>query len=133
MALGNSRGIGMCTLSLLILLLSCTFCYSLDIHGEFQVGHDVESPNAFAYVYLEVTQTPAMLYGSWRTWFELESLWGTPFRDIYELGLQLSWRSLFVDLNHFCNHPVWSRSNQSSWLDNRWGQAITVLSIGMKW
>lgn len=109
---------------------------ALETHGEFRVGHDTESPNAFAYVRLEITQAPITLYGSWRTWFEYDlvpPLTGHPFRDIYEVGARLDWRNLFFDVNHFCNHAVYSAALADQWRSNVWGEAITTISAGVRW
>ena len=118
--------------ALLFLLVSARL-FPVDIHGEFQVGSSVEEPVAFTYIRLEVIQSPVTLYGSWRTWFELDLPSGYPFRDIYEAGLRIDWSNLFLDVNHFCNHPVWSQGDYSEWLNNKWGETITTISVGVRW
>lgn len=39
---------------ILLLLLITTPLGALETHGEFQVGHDTETPNAFTYVRLNL-------------------------------------------------------------------------------
>ncbi len=117
---------------LLFLLLSFPLG-ALEIHGEFQVGHDTESPLAFTYILLEVIQAPVTLYGSWRTWFEFDMPSGYPFRDIYTVGAELTWGNVFFDVNHFCNHAVYSPALAERWQSNVWGETITTVSIGVRW
>ncbi len=116
-----------------ILLLLTSPLGALETHGEFRVGHDVDSLNAFTYVRIELVQAPMTLYGSWRTWFEFDFPTGHPFRDIYTVGLRLDWRNLFLDVNHFCNHPVYSVALADRWQSNVWSEAITTVSIGVRW
>lgn len=116
---------------IILFLLATVSTGALEVHGEFQIGRDVKRPLAFAYVRLEFTQVPATIYGGWRTWFEPDFPWGDPFRDIYDAGLRLDWRGFFVDLNHFCNHPV--LSVYDDWLSNVWGEKKTTVSVGMRW
>ncbi len=118
----------------LFLLLSMPLG-ALETHGEFRVGSDVSSANSFTYVLLEFVQGPVTLYGSWRTWFEfdLDYASGYPFRDIYTVGVRLDWRNLFLDVNHFCNHPVYSPALEDRWQSNVWGETMTTISVGVRW
>ena len=109
--------------------------FALDVGGEFRIGHDTGSPLAFTHILIELIQEPFILYGGWRTWMEFSSLFDYkyPFRDIYEIGIKVGWENWFVDLNHFCNHPVWVKQLNEEWLDNMWGEALTTVSIGVRW
>ena len=116
----------------LFLLISAPLT-AIETHGEFRVGHDADSANAFTYVRLELVQAPVTLYGSWRTWFEFDPPTGHPFRDIYTVGAEIAWSNLFLDVNHFCNHPVWSFALKDRWQSNVWSEAITTVSVGVRW
>ena len=115
----------------LFLLLLATSLGALEIHGEFQVGRAVEEPLAFTYLRLELPVSLVTLYGSWRTWSEVEIPEAYPFRDIYEIGVEVAWRDLFFDLNHFCNHGVFS--DETGWRSQKWGEVITTVSAGVRW
>ncbi len=107
---------------------------ALETHGEFRAGHDVEKTSvAFTLIRLEVTQAPVTLYGSVRTWFWFDFPGGRPFRNIYDVGARVDWKNLFLDVNHFCNHPVYSEMKRYEWLNNIWGETITTVSIGVRW
>ncbi len=116
----------------LFLLLSMPLG-ALETHGEFRVGRDVESPLAFTYILIEVTQAPVTLYGSWRTWFEFDPPSGYPFRDIYTVGAEIVRGIVFFNIEHFCNHPVYSPALEDRWQSNIWGETITTISIGVRW
>ena len=118
---------------ILLFLLITAPLVALETHGEFRAGHDVESPTAFTYIRLEVVQAPITLYGSWRTWFEFDPPTGNPFRDIYTVSAEIAWGDLFLDLNHFCNHPVLSRALVRQWNSNVWEESITTISVGVRW
>lgn len=115
----------------LIFLLLSSPLIAMDLHGEFQVGRDLSEPLAFTYLRLELPLSLVTLYGSWRTWFEFDLPKAYPFRDIYEVGVEVIWRDLFFDLNHFCNHGVFS--DETDWRNQKWGEAITTVSVGVRW
>lgn len=117
----------------ILFLLIAVSVSALDVHGEFRAGRSTRNPTAFSYVRLEFVQVPVTLYGGWRTWFMLRPPSGYPFRDIYDAGLRFDWRNLFVDMNHFCNHAVWSPALEEKWLSNVWGETITTISVGVRW
>jgi len=113
---------------IMLLLILPTMLYAVDVGGEFKVGHDLDDL-AFTFIQLEITQLPVTLYGSWRTWFEVDDMAGYPFRDIYTVGIEVVWDNLFIDVSHFCNHPVVSRT----WRDSTWGEVMTTVSVGVRW
>ena len=117
---------------ILLLALIVAPLGALEPHGEFRVGHVGKTSAAFTYVYLEFAQGPVTLYGSWRTQFEVDPPWGYPFSDTYEVGARLDWRGWFLDINHFCEHAVWS--GQEDWGSLK-GRNIdqTTISVGVRW
>lgn len=118
---------------IIVLLFCCASTFAIEPHGEFHVGVEPESNNAYTYVLLEFVQGPVMLYGSWRTWFEFNFPSAYPFRDIYTVGARVNWNNVFLDIQHFCNHPVWSRQERKEWLNNKWSETITTVSVGVRW
>ncbi len=118
---------------LLILLLTAAPVVALETHGQFQAGRSVEDSTAFTYLQIEIVQSIVTLYGGIRTWFWLDLPAARPFRNIYDIGARLSIGSLFLDLNHFCNHPVWSEMERYEWYSQKWGETITTISVGVRW
>lgn len=118
---------------LLVLLLAASPLMAIDVHGEFQAGHSVEDTAAFTDIRLELVQASVTLYGGIRTWYWLDLPGGRPFRNIYDIGARLSWDVLFLDVNHFCNHPVFSEMPRYEWLNQKWGETITTVSVGVRW
>jgi len=117
-------------MALIFLLLSSPLT-AMDVHGEFRVGRDLQEPLAFTYLRLEVPVSLFTAYGSWHTWFEFDLPEAYPFRDIYEVGVRLDWRNLFLDVNHFCNHGVFS--DETDWRNQKWVEVITTVSVGVRW
>lgn len=35
-----------------------------------------------------------------------------PYRDTYKIGGQINYRNIYLKLEHFCTHPVWSTKEQ---------------------
>jgi hypothetical protein len=105
----------------------------LTIGGEVQLGSDIESYNSFASIELNFNlyfwKCKNSVYGGYTTWFVMNwnEFSGHPFRDIYHVGNRFSIYGFFIDVKHFCNHPVVSNRK---WQSNFWGENITAISIG---
>lgn len=124
----------------IILFILCALSSYSEIHGVFQMGHDLRKDVAFTRFEVQydfdIWKINIMPYGSITTWFksDWESLFNqSPFRNIYEAGLKSTIGILFVDLNHFCNHAVYASYSKKNWYDMRWADSLTTLSIGLQW
>ncbi len=125
---------------LIIILFLCfpTLIFSGELHGDFKIGKSLEFDIAFAAINIsyeiEFSIMKLMIYGGWLTWFELTDsfLSNKPFRDIYSVGSRLYIYNLFIDINHFCNHPVFSGFG-TTWNKNIWGENLSTVSIGIEW
>lgn len=124
----------------------------LTLSGEIELGSDIASYNAFANVNaafnLYFWKCKNKLYGGSLTWMQMDWQQPTayPFREIYYFGNRFSLYGFFVDVKHFCNHPVKSDAlhtmyytdyngmtytlNNKRWWSNYWGEAMTTVSVG---
>lgn len=143
-----------------VFALLCSSAHAIDVKltlsGEIELGSDIASYNAFADVNaafnLYFWKCKNSLYGGSTTWMQMD--WNEPtaypFREIYYLGNRFSIYGFFIDVKHFCNHPVksnelhnsqktyWDSSGKSTtyysmnskWYSEFWGETITTVSIG---
>ncbi len=123
----------MVRLSVLILFLSLsTAANAIEVHGEFHAGYSPQKELSFTEIRIEfVMLSVVTLYGGWQTWFDLDLPRAIPYRDIYDVGARIDWRDLFLDINHACDHPVWS--GQQDWLSQKWVDVTTTISLGVRW
>jgi len=109
-----------------------------EIHGFFEFGKALENDYAKAEIQLElhhnIWRFENTLYGGWETWFVLHDLKGAPFCSIYHMGYQIMYKPFYLEIEHFCNHPVYSTYNTDWWGSNfRNSQKLTTIGIGIKW
>lgn len=92
-------------------------------------------------------------YAGIRTWMIREEIKSCqPFRSIYTIGYKISYEKFYIDIQHYCNHAVytdameeyWTEKNSFSnfqvtetpanqyWLSNKWGETVTTVAIGFK-
>ena len=125
---------------LIIMLLVILLPVSLyaEIHGRFEVGNVIENEWAYAEIELQwwvgKGSLKNELYGGWQTWFVPHDLCGAPFKDVYFLGNRIHLRKFYFEIEHFCNHPVYSYYNRYWWTENVSNRGdLTTVSIGVKW
>lgn len=115
----------------IILLLLVTPLNALEIHGEFRVGSSLDE-QAATKIRIDLVQAPVTLYGGWMTEFIVAPPWGYPLSDTYEVGVRLDWSRWFLDVNHFCEHAVWSEQKDWGSLQKQ-NRDQTTVSIGVRW
>lgn len=134
--------------SLLIMLLLCSTAFAkvdakITFSGDVALGSDIASYNAFCDMKVGFNiyfwKCKNTLYGGSLTWMQMDWSGASayPFREIYFYGNRFSLVGFYIDVKHFCNHPVYSskihgepmRENYK-WWSNEWGQTITAISIG---
>ncbi len=128
-------------LLILVLLFIAIDSKALEVHGQFKIGKDLvhEDQLGFANLNLSVNQDIWLfnikLYGGIRIWFQFtKDIWLSPIRGVYEVGTTLLFMDLFfVNLYHFCSHPVWASYTKANWNEINWQQSLTTLSIGVQW
>jgi len=125
-------------LSIMLLLILVPISLYAEICGHFVVGNVIE--NEWAYAEIEIQwwigkgSLKNELYGGWQTWFIPHDLRGTPFKDVYFLGDRIYFKNFYIELEHFCNHPVYSYYNRSWWNNNISNRgSLTTISIGVEW
>jgi len=111
--------------------------YPAELHGYFEFGKTLETNDAIAKLQLEVHHDiwrfENMIYGGWETWMKY-GFRSAPYKDIYFIGYQTTYEPLYLKIEHWCNHPVYSTYNHEWWAVNqRSGGALTTVSIGVKW
>jgi len=121
-----------------ILLVFVNTYLKAEIHGHFEIGKTIENEWAKTEIELQWWIGKGIikneLYGGWQTWFIPHNLRGAPFKDVYFLGDRIHFRNFYLELEHFCNHPVYSYYNRSWWNDNISNKgSLTTVSIGIKW
>jgi hypothetical protein len=135
------------TIIIAIMILSCSAAYAIPVRltlsGEIELGSDIASYNAFADVNaafnLYFWKCKNSLYGGSTTWMQMD--WnepsGNPYREIYYIGNRFSIYGFFVDVRHFCNHPVFTQIHYNrygyenqKWQSNFWGETITTIAVG---
>ena len=122
---------------LFFMLFAAKKIYPAELHGDFKFGKTLENEWAVAELQLELHHSiwrfDNVLYGGWETWM-IYSFRSKPFKDIYSIGYRVGYNRFYAEIEHFCNHPVYSTYNASWWEANRRsGNALTTVSIGVKW
>jgi hypothetical protein len=112
--------------------------YPVELHGYVELGKAFENSWAVAKGQVElhhkVMGFDNMLYGSWETWMVYRGMTSSPFKDIYGIGYRISYDNIYLQYEHFCNHPVFSSYNAEWWVNNRRsGNALTTISVGVRW
>lgn len=125
---------------------------SISIAGQIELGSDAYSYTTFETIDLGLKinfwKCKNYLYIGQTSWMEMD--WNKfsayPFRIIYYYGNRFSIAGFFIDVRHFCNHPVksgplhqWNYIENGTtrvfvptqkWWNNYWGETITTISIG---
>lgn len=115
-----------------------------DVHGSVSMGAGGASGVARGVVLLgyniDVGEIVVDPYFKTTTYFYLENFSGKPFRDIYEIGLKIYRGPFYIQVYHYCDHPV-SYINMEGETNTRpiieYGTLPTysnnVVEIGYKW
>ncbi len=129
-----------------ILLLYMTGSVSGDVGGSFKVGTDVvpiydsSTPISDKGVYTKLTLKydfgmiiDHSIHGGWETYSIANTLFDhRPYRNVYWVGYKVMMGSTFIDLSHYCDHPVYSNMGRWNADDHRIVEG-TVLSVGIDW
>lgn len=128
----------------------------LTVGGAFDLGSDVDSKNCFNDIELNLNYYvwifKFQMYVKNTCWFVIDPPAGSgyPFRHIYQYGGRVKIWGFFIDVNHFCNHPVSSIGPDKTelvyfhegkeektyinmnrnWYSNFWVESITSIKIG---
>lgn len=114
--------------------------FKVSVSGRIEVGTDIKSYNTFADIDLGLNiylwKFKNYSYAGSRTWFifgQKGSKSGWPYREIYYFGNTLSIKGFFIDVMHFCDHPVsYSTTITKKWWKNNYIESMTTISVGYK-
>ena len=120
------------------MVFAITSLYPAEIHGFFRFGKTLENDWAVAELEMSfdhnIWRFENSLYGGWETWMVYGGKSSYPFKDIYHVGYRAVYKPIYVEIEHFCNHPVYSTYNADWWnVNQRSGNALTTVSIGVEW
>ncbi len=123
--------------TIVLILLFCAITLFADIHGEVKAGKALEIDAGFTEITIqydfEFDKSILTFSGSWLTWFQFTDkiILFAPFQDIYSVGAEYKINNMFFNINHFCNHPVYSGYGILE--DLKRGENLTTISAGIKW
>jgi len=112
-----------------------------EMKGYIEAGRSIEDRFVFSEIGLKynhkVWKLRNELYGGVLTWAEPADNWNSfrPYRVIYTFGSKAVYKNWYVRYRHFCNHAVYSSAihkEKTDWLNNRWGDTMTSISIGLE-
>ena len=110
-----------------------------EIHGSIEVGRDTDRPEAYAKVDLDYSFPIWMLithiYGGWETWVRVNQngLNPTMMYDKYLIGLKIDIGDIYINVHHWCSHPLWTDPPYRTNTDVELHRSRTVISTGIKW
>ena len=122
---------------IVIVFFMITAMLFADIHGEVKAGKAIEQDIIFAEITIEYDfefeKSILSLYASWLSWFQCtdQFMFFAPYQIIYSVGTEYGINNMFIDVNHFCNHPVYSGYGILE--DLKRGENLTTISAGIKW
>ena len=71
------------------------------------------------------------IYSGFRClWIRGNNNINSPYREIYTTGYKGQYGNVYIRLEHFCNHAVYSGAKY--WESNMWGEQMTTISIGVE-
>ena len=109
-----------------------------ELHGYFEFGKTLETTEAVAkfelQLHSDIWRFHNELYGGTEVWMKYGGISSYPFKDIYFLGDRIRFEPFYIEIEHFCNHPVYSKYNHEWWIRNKYsGNTLTTVSIGVYW
>ena len=109
-----------------------------ELHGYFKFGKTLETTEAVAkfelQLHSDIWRFHNELYGGTEVWMKLHNIHGEPFKDIYFIGDRIRYEPFYIEIEHYCNHPVYSSYNHEWWIENRKSKnGLTTVSIGVQW
>ena len=124
---------------LVIAILFIPLTALAEIHGSFEVGRDIEHPEAYAKVDLDysfpIWTLTTHIYGGWETWLQT-GIDGLPYAimyDTYLVGLKIDIGDIYVNIHHWCSHPLWTNPPYMDDTNVYLHKIRTVVSVGIKW
>ena len=121
--------------ALILLLLFSSASAFAELHGALEIGKVLEDTSGYAKVDLLYTHTLGRLeldaFGGWLTWFDAtDSLFAySPFQDIYSVGARVMIKPFYLQIKHFCNHPVVDGYLRRGEIR----EVLTAVSVGVRW
>ena len=122
----------------IIMIVSVYTAEGAEIHGYLELGKAIENDWAVMEVQLELHHSiwifDNICFGGWETWVIYGGKSNYPFKDIYNVGYRIGYKIFYAEIEHYCNHPVYSTYNADWWnVNQRSGNALTTVSIGVEW
>ena len=112
----------------IILVIDAT---AAEIHGNLEIGKDLEKPEAYADVMIsldfDIWAFKNSIYGGWLTWFELPDggiYMNGVIYDLYTIGYKITYKQFYIKLEHGCRHP--EELNYSD-------KAKSTIAVGIIW
>lgn len=123
---------------LFFMLFAVKKIYPAELHGQVEMGKTLENDWAVMNVQLELHHSiwifDNVYFGGWETWVIRNGIFNSPFKDIYNTGYRIGYKNFYVEIEHYCNHPVYSSYNAEWWnVNRRSGNSLSTVSIGVKW
>ena len=109
------------------MLLLCGGSAVASSFGNVEGGWDIESEHWFADIVAGYEWGWLWLWGGATTLMTGGPKF-EPFSVRYYVGGELTWKGLYLDVEHYCIHPVYSGGHLIVFYDER-----TTISIGYRW
>lgn len=118
----------------IILLLIPLMGIAQEIHGNLELGTDLESMNS--YVDFDVSLDFRLwvldnsIFGGFEVWYiPVDFPYNSPFMDIYTIGCKVGYKIFYIELQHWCSHQVVSFPFKERPMLNN---GLSTLAIGIK-
>jgi len=126
---------------MVFILLFVPLSLSAEIHGYLELGKGIN--NDWAMVKTEIQwwvgngDVKNELYGGWETWMNFRVGLGNnrPFTSMYTIGDRFHYKNMYVGIESFCIHPIWSSSNVAHWneIKSTYQGGMVTTFIGVEW
>ena len=110
-----------------------------EMHGSLEFGRDIDYSQAYAKINLDysfpIWTLVTHIYGGWETWFHTDkfSLPGGLMYDTYLVGLKIDIGDIYIDIHHWCSHPMGEQFIYPQSYNLQFYQGRTVIGAGIKW
>jgi len=111
-----------------------------EIHGNVEIGQNPNTQQIFSIVNISYDFDLWIFDNSIYSGIEVWSLPAdeinpvSPFLDTYKIGYTISYKIFYINIYHWCSHPVYHNQSSIVWRETiKLDQEATTIAVGIRW